>query len=227
MDKFLYYPIRPIYVNQPFGANQNSFYAESGLKGHPGIDFQASYGQPVYAAHDGECFPQIDSHGGNGVRLNGKDFCTIYWHLVQDNAVVKTFQMVKAGDLLGYADNTGQSTGTHLHFGLRFNNEPLTNGYDGFTDPQPYFNGQYAEYINNPPLPPPKYVFTRTLAFGMWNNDVKELQLALNKAQNAGLIIDGYFGSLTALALRKFQLAHNLVGDSIAGKLTNSVLNIL
>ena len=58
------------------------------------------------------------------------------------------------GDVLAESDNTGLSTGPHLHFGLKpvakgeqswiwFNVEQK-NGYLGAIDPLPYFNGLYA-----------------------------------------------------------------------------------
>ena len=43
---------------------------------------------------------------------------TIYWHLIKE-IPVKVGQKVQAGDVVGYADNTGFSTGDHLHFGLK------------------------------------------------------------------------------------------------------------
>ena len=74
---------------------------------------------------------------------------------MQSDAVVKTGQKVVAGDLIGYADSTGLSTGDHLHFGLKpqawnetdwswFNVEQ-GNGYGGAIDPTPYFNHFFAE----------------------------------------------------------------------------------
>jgi hypothetical protein len=44
---------------------------------------------------------------------------------------VQNGQHVQAGDLLGHAGNTGFSTGSHLHFGLK-------NGEGQFLDPSPY-----------------------------------------------------------------------------------------
>lgn len=173
MAKFdLFYPVKPLHFNQKFGENPQ-FYADSkygGIVGHNGIDFQASHGQPVYAAHDGICYPEIDSQGGNGVVIRTNQsydytgpnapasgqvyFKTIYWHLIQDDAVVKTGQIVKAGDLIGYADSTGASTGDHLHFGLKpqaYNEQNFSwynvdqgGGYLGAIDPMPYFNGYFA-----------------------------------------------------------------------------------
>lgn len=160
----IYYPVKPRWVNQSFG-HIMPVYTSLGLAGHNGIDFMADHGQPVYAAHDGTCYPEIDVNGGNGVVIrtdetydyNGQKvhFKSIYWHLMQADAVVKTGQKVKAGDLIGYADSTGLSTGDHLHFAIKpqawnetdwtWYNVEQTNGYFGAIDPQQYFNGFYAQ----------------------------------------------------------------------------------
>jgi murein DD-endopeptidase MepM/ murein hydrolase activator NlpD len=163
----LWYPVKPLNFNQKFG-NIDPVYTNMGLAGHNGIDFMALHGQPVYASHDGTCYPEIDGTGGNGVVIrtdetfdyNGEQvhWKTIYWHLMKADAVVKTGQKVKAGDLIGYADNTGTSTGDHLHFGLKpqawneeswsWYNPAQNNGYLGAIDPMPYFNGYFAQDKN-------------------------------------------------------------------------------
>jgi len=171
MKPSLYYPVCPVHVNQIFGANPE-YYARfldkfgKPEKGHMGIDFQASHGQPVYAAHDGLAIYIKDDHGGEGVYnydyQNG--FVTIYWHLI---GITDTnfpppipfdfrSHSVKAGDLIGFADNTGapfESSGDHLHFGLAFIDEHGNflnpdNGYGGCVDPQTYFNGTCAANIS-------------------------------------------------------------------------------
>lgn len=227
----LYSPVKPYKVNQAFGQNANAYYAQQGLKGHPGIDLMAIHGQPIYASHDGVCEPQIDDHGGNGVviisdiQANGKQFKTLYWHLIEDDAVVHTGQRVKAGDLIGYADNTGQSTGDHCHWGLCFFPQDNSNGYNGFTDPQPYFNGKYAEDINKPPHPIPKFQFTRSMQIGSWNNDVKQLQTLLTAKMLYTGKIDGIYGIMTKRAVMAFQTQHGLVSDGTVGIKTLAVLN--
>lgn len=160
----LFFPVKPLFLNQRFGVNPQT-YAQFGLSGHNGLDLQASHGQPVYAAHDGTCYPEIDDHQGNGVVIRTDDeydykgqpthFKSIYWHLVKADAVVRTGQKVKAGDLIGYADSTGFSTGDHLHFGFKpqawdennwtWYNIEQNNGFLGAIDPTPYFNGFFAE----------------------------------------------------------------------------------
>ena len=48
---------------------------------------------------------------------------TYYAHLANTRA--KKGQKVEAGDVIGLSGNTGNSTGPHLHFEYRVNNEKL------------------------------------------------------------------------------------------------------
>lgn len=220
----LYLPLKPISINQPFG-QVSPIYTGQGMKGHNGIDFFAVHGQAIYASHDGTCQPTIDNHGGNGVILTHADgWDTIYWHMIQDNAVVETGEKVKAGALLGYADSTGISTGDHLHFGLALVGTDYNNGYHGYSDPMPYFNGKYAQEILTPL---PTFQFTLTLKMGAWNNDVKQLQSVLKGQNLYSGVIDGIFGKITQNAVMAFQKAHNLTPDGIVGQFTRKVLNSL
>lgn len=145
-----------------------------GIKGHNGIDFFAGHGNPVYATHDGFASFEIDNSGGHGVvvttdkTFDYKDgqayFKTIYWHFVDStkepqfkSPIENGTKYVKNGDLIGYADNTGASTGDHLHFGLKpmakypdgtFYNLEQTNGFLGAIDPTPYFDGSTPTKIH-------------------------------------------------------------------------------
>ena len=162
----LYYPIKPWLLTQGFGGN-SELYKEYGIKGHNGLDIFAPNTPPakVYAAHDGEVvYAGVDSNEGWGVvvrTLEPKEykegtayFKSIYWHMVKEFPV-KVGQKVKAGDFIGYADNTGKSTGAHLHFGLKpqargendwtWWNLEQGNGFAGAIDPTPYFNGYFAQ----------------------------------------------------------------------------------
>lgn len=168
------YPLDSILISQGFGENPQ-MYADpkyGGIKGHNGIDFYAGHGNPVYATHDGVATFEIDNSFGHGVVLRTDKmfdykggqayFKTIYWHLC-DGVKEPQFKSpiegridvyVKNGDLIGYADNTGASTGDHLHFGLKpmdsnFNNIEQQNGYLGAIDPTPYFDGNTPATIRN------------------------------------------------------------------------------
>jgi murein DD-endopeptidase MepM/ murein hydrolase activator NlpD len=115
---------------------------------HNGTDFRTKHGCPVTASHSGIItWAGKDGDGGISVTITsnlvGKGFKTIYYHL-KDVNVAKN-ETVRAGDLIGWADNTGSmTTGDHLHFGLKeiYNNETINNnnGYKGAIDPTPYFN---------------------------------------------------------------------------------------
>lgn len=81
----LYYPIKPIFVTQSFGLNLTAFYKQAKMKGHSGIDFRIKHGQPIYATHDGICYPQVDDHGGNGIVLWGE----VYYDDVTNETITK------------------------------------------------------------------------------------------------------------------------------------------
>ena len=80
-----------------------------------------------------------------------------FWHLVEGSIKVQPGQRVESGDLLAMGDNTGMSTGNHLHRGLKpqieengeYRNELSGNGYYGAIDPEPYyFNIFIGDYMN-------------------------------------------------------------------------------
>ena len=48
---------------------------------------------------------------------------TLYAH--QTKRVAKVGEYVSAGDLIGYVGSTGDSTGNHLHFEIRYNDNRL------------------------------------------------------------------------------------------------------
>lgn len=165
MSRFeLFYPVKPWVVTQGFGLNPQ-IYGQFGIKGHNGIDVVAYHGQPVYAAHDGMVvYAGMDGKEGVGVVLRTNEpvvyeggtahMKSIYWHLI-NNIPVRVGQQVKAGDIIGYADNTGFSTGDHLHFAIKpqamgenewtWDNVEQNNGFNGAIDPVIYFNKFYAK----------------------------------------------------------------------------------
>ena len=108
-------------VTQWFGQNAVNFYAELGWDGHNGIDFKAPHRTNIYAVADGLVGGISESWGAVYINsdvyfIDGVEtyFCMGYGHL--DTWKVKVGQQVKKGDLIGYADNRGQSTtGSHLH----------------------------------------------------------------------------------------------------------------
>lgn len=123
--------------SQGFGENVSYYQQHFGTNGHPGIDFGCPTGTLIYAAHDGTVESvSLDSTRGEGVILRGPDGVTLYWHMEQP--LVIPGQVVKAGDKIGLSDNTGLSTGPHLHFEYRPDSESRTNGFYGAVDPTPF-----------------------------------------------------------------------------------------
>lgn len=108
-------------VTQPFGANPD-VYRRWGLPGHDGIDVLAPTNSNVYACADGIVYRVHDGRGGHPygihVRIRHADgYKTIYGHLNQ--ALVTTQQLVRAGEVIGLADSTGNTLGSHLHLTLK------------------------------------------------------------------------------------------------------------
>ena len=89
--------------------------------GHLGIDIAAGLGVPVWAADAGVVtMAQVYGGYGNMVMIDhGNGYITVYGHLSQINVV--PCQGVAAGQLIGLAGSTGNSTGPHLHFEVRLN----------------------------------------------------------------------------------------------------------
>lgn len=140
--KFACNPIDKIFVTQYFGENPD-FYKKYGLKGHNGIDFRTRFPdtplgrREIFAVDDGVVVKVVRAQlGGYGtyVQLQHIDSSTtIYGH--QYNPHVSLGQSVKAGYVIGITDNTGDSTGPHLHFGYRPPHADPSNGYGGYVDP--------------------------------------------------------------------------------------------
>lgn len=101
------WPIRG-YVTQGYSAH------------HKAVDLGAPYGANVYAARDGRCISALWSRTGYGyliILVHDDGSRTYYGHL--KGAWVKPGQWVKRGALVGEVGSTGNSTGPHVHFGIR------------------------------------------------------------------------------------------------------------
>jgi len=96
---------------------------------HPGVDFGCSLGAPVFAAHDARVtYTAKGSTGyGNHIVLFAGDWWTRYAHL--SDIHVKVGDRIDARDAIGACGSTGNSSGPHLHFEVKFKGryiDPLT-----------------------------------------------------------------------------------------------------
>ena len=88
--------------------------------GHRAVDFGLANGQPVFATHNGVVETVAWQPGGLGnyVTVRGSRWWTLYAHL--QAAVVATGETVDTGQRIAAGDDTGMSTGPHLHFACKY-----------------------------------------------------------------------------------------------------------
>lgn len=116
-------PTTALMLSSPFGYRSDPINGRAAF--HPGLDFRGAYGQPILAAANGRVsyVGQIRGYG-NVVEVNhGHGILTRYAHLSGFNARVG--QKVRRGQQIARMGSTGRSTGTHLHFEVRLNGQPI------------------------------------------------------------------------------------------------------
>ena len=103
----------------PNGTFVRGFYA-----GHSGIDIAAPNGTPVRAANGGPIlYAGWNTWGyGNTAVIGHGPFSTLYGHM--SSLAVRCGSFVQAGQVIGYVGSTGNSSGPHLHFEIRYQNQP-------------------------------------------------------------------------------------------------------
>lgn len=126
-------------ITQRFGARPE-YYGQWGLPGHEGVDIRAPFGAAVYAAAAGTVYrmerDESQSNYGIHVRIEHQNgYKTIYAHLREVD--VEEGQTVTAGQQIASADSTGNSSGSHLHFGMKRPGGMLGWPYD-LIDPEPF-----------------------------------------------------------------------------------------
>jgi murein DD-endopeptidase MepM/ murein hydrolase activator NlpD len=130
-------------VTQPFGpttfANEppldwnGQHYAHF----HSGIDLAASKGTPIRATLGGTIEIRSDPEGyGNLVVVRHGPWDILYGHTSGQPAGIQTGATVRPGDVIGFVGSTGNSTGPHVHYEIRYQGH--------ITDPGPFLHGQHA-----------------------------------------------------------------------------------
>jgi murein DD-endopeptidase MepM/ murein hydrolase activator NlpD len=115
-------PVRGI-LTDGFGGRSDPFTGEPGQ--HNAIDISSAIGQPVRSPADGIVVKAEWANGyGNVIYIShGYGYSTRYGHLKA--FAVRPGSRIKRGDVIGYVGSTGRSTGPHLHYEVRMNNNPV------------------------------------------------------------------------------------------------------
>lgn len=164
MNKPFFQPLKPFHIHQRFGENNAcidndlnvitcdgnnppaGYRSLYGTKGHLGVDLRAYHGQEVYCIQGGKVIGvDTDPKSGLDVKIQttieGATYKHTYEHLLGYQH--KIGDSVDTGQLVGWADNTGYSSGDHLHLQV----EQLINGEWTPIDPMPLMEPVFAKDI--------------------------------------------------------------------------------
>ncbi|MGM0407403.1 MAG: M23 family metallopeptidase [Bacteroidota bacterium] len=126
-------------ISDYYGSRKDPFTGKNTM--HHGMDFTGPEGADIFCTGDGVVVDAGYSFYGYGNRVtidHGYGYKTVYAHLKDIN--VDEGQKVKRGDIIGTLGNTGRSTGAHLHYEVRINNNPVDpiNYYFNDITPEEY-----------------------------------------------------------------------------------------
>ncbi|MCS7312173.1 MAG: M23 family metallopeptidase [Acidobacteria bacterium] len=115
-------PVRG-YVISGFGARIDPFTGAPDF--HTGVDIFAPYGTPVVATAAGQVvFVGLQGTYGQLIIVDhGFGIFTYYGHL--SKTLVRKGDMVKRWQVIGLVGSTGRTTGPHVHYEVRYQNQPL------------------------------------------------------------------------------------------------------
>ena len=127
------------------GTISSTWHAPDRNDGHRGIDIAVPTGTPLFAFAAGTVVAaqdrDVQGFGGWIVidhMIGGQPMSTVYGHIDPGGIIVKTGDIVTAGQRIGLSGNSGQSTGPHLHFELWEGGRLTHSGRD--IDPKPWLD---------------------------------------------------------------------------------------
>jgi murein DD-endopeptidase MepM/ murein hydrolase activator NlpD len=108
------------------------------VKFHPGLDFTAPQGTPIYATANG--IVRVAGNQGNGygnhvVIDHGFGYQTLYGHMFRIKVSAGT--RAKRGEIIGWVGSTGKSTGPHCHYEVHKNGRIINPVYFFYNDLSP------------------------------------------------------------------------------------------
>jgi len=116
-------PMKNYYISSGFGVRYDPI--TGSVANHQGLDFVGPKGEKIFAVADGVVsMAEKFSDYGNAVDIeHGLGISTRYAHL--SKIFVERGQKIKKGQLIASQGSTGRSTGEHLHYEVRYKNNPL------------------------------------------------------------------------------------------------------
>ena len=119
----LYWPSESTQITSYFGLRNAPTAGAS--TNHKGLDIAASTGSNIYACEAGTVITSgYSESAGNMVTIDhGNGYITKYMH--NSDLLVSVGETVSKGQIIAKAGSTGISTGSHLHFQIEFNGQPV------------------------------------------------------------------------------------------------------
>ncbi len=116
-------PIKKQYISSSFGPRTDPLTKRMAM--HQGIDFVGSKKQEIISPSIGTVIKagKFYDYGNIVIIDHGYGITSRYGHL--SKVLVKKGQIVQKGETLGLQGSTGRSTGDHLHYEVRYKNNPL------------------------------------------------------------------------------------------------------
>lgn len=184
---------------------------------HNGIDLVANNkgrGATDYiTAHTGGTVSGVgfDKSAGYFVNIKVSANTTMHYFHLREQSKLKKGDVVKQGQIIGYMGSTGNSTGAHLHWGIKCNGE--------WINPTPYLDKDYTETKKEAAK---VNIELDILRQGAKGETVKALQRMLYALgyDLGDKPIDGAFGTKTDAAVRAYQKKKGLSVDGIVGQAT-------
>ena len=138
-------PMKHYYISSGFGRRFDPITKKMAL--HRGLDFVGMRKEPIISPSQGKVIlaGKYSAYGNAIVIDHGFGITSRYGHL--SKVKVKKGQIVKRGDVIGIQGSTGRSTGSHLHYEVRYKNAPL-NPQKFIKAGQALFKGN-KEYANS------------------------------------------------------------------------------
>ncbi len=140
-------PMRNYYISSGFGGRVDPITGSHAS--HKGLDFAGPANEKIISPSNGKVVMAGPFSGyGNAIVIDhGFGITTRYGHLA--SVKVHEGQIVKKGEVIAIQGNTGRSTGSHLHYEVRYRNTPLNPKKFIEAGDTLFKDGKAVKYVNS------------------------------------------------------------------------------